>query len=138
LPHLRNATDAEPIHARQDAQAKPLPHMMSAADVDSYEAKVSKESRGGIPSMRSAADADAYEAKFAWRQKEVKGIRNAADDETATPKQDRRESQGKFDVTSPGQTEFDVKYEHESVWTTKPKRDVDQTPTKKKGDKKGQ
>ena len=93
---------------------------------------ISKESRGGIPSMRNVADAESYETKFAWRQKEVKGIRNAADDETATPKQDRRESQGKFDVTSPGQTEFDVKYEHESVWTTKPKRDVDQTPTKKK------
>ena len=98
---------------------------------------MAKESRGGIPSMRSPADAESYETKFAWRQKEVKGIRNAADDETAVPKQDRQLRE-KVDVHNPGQDEFDVKYEHESVWTTKPKRDVDQTPTKKKGDKKGQ
>jgi hypothetical protein len=43
-----------------------------------------------------------------------------------------REHREKVDVSNPGQTEFDVKYEHESVWTTKPKRDVDNTPTKKK------
>ena len=137
LPKLRNATDDQPISARRDAQAKPLPHMMSPADVDAYEARVAKESRGGIPSMRSPADAESYETKFAWRQKEVKGIRNAADDETAVPKQDRQLRE-KVDVHNPGQDEFDVKYEHESVWTTKPKRDVDQTPSKKKGDKKGQ
>ena len=35
---------------------------------------------------------------------------------------------------NPGQDEFDVKYEHESIWTTKPKRDRDddEKPAKKK------
>ena len=29
-------------------------------------------------------------------------------------------------VDNPGQSEFEVRYEHESVWTTKPKRDAEQ------------
>jgi hypothetical protein len=129
LPHLRNPTEAEAFEARRDAQAKPLPKMRSPADAETFEAKQDTQHKP-LPRMQSAADVEAYEAKFAWRQKRVTGIRNAADTE-AEAKLDR-ETREKVDVFNPGQTEFDVKYEHESVWTTKPKRDVDNSSSKKK------
>jgi hypothetical protein len=128
-PALRNPTEAEAFEARRDAQAKPLPKMRSPADAETFEAKQDTQHKP-LPRMQSAADVEAYEAKFAWRQKRVTGIRNAADTE-AEAKLDR-ETREKVDVFNPGQTEFDVKYEHESVWTTKPKRDVDNSSSKKK------
>ncbi|HLF16431.1 MAG TPA: hypothetical protein VI796_03245, partial [Candidatus Thermoplasmatota archaeon] len=58
-------------------------------------------------------------------------IRAAPDVDPSSVRKDREE-RARAHVSNPGQSEFEVKYEHESVWTTAPRRDVDQTPTKKK------
>ena len=74
--------------------------------------------------MRNAADVDSYEAKLAWQQKKISGMRNSADVDAYETQQDR-EDRDAPDLSNPGQTEFEVKMEHESVWTQPMRRDID-------------
>ncbi len=123
LPRMRNAADADAYETKQDAQAKVLPRMRNAADADAYETHQDAQAKQ-LPRMRNAADADTYEAKLAWQQKKVTGIRSAADAEAYETQLDR-EDRDAPDLHNPGQTEFEVKMEHESVWTTPVRRDID-------------
>jgi hypothetical protein len=54
-------------------------------------------------------------------------MRSAADDEAYDTKHDRETRERSF-AHNPGQSEFEVKMEHESVWTTPLKRDIPEQP----------
>jgi hypothetical protein len=97
--------------------------MRSPADVDAFETKQDAQPKQ-LPRMRSSADTDAYEAKLAWQQKRVTGMQSPADVEKYETQHDR-EHRERAHVNNPGQGDFDVKMEHESVWTQQPRRDID-------------